>query len=130
MAKRPALQQTYAPDEQEEINETADVRAEAPRPRRRIQVRAPEDMFGLTLSLLIPNAYLPHLLEAYIAGSKDGSVTRRGRKLPEAVMARQLFIQAVAELTGDDVDVVAATFAEAEREEAQSIAAHKERFGL
>ena len=126
MARKPAP--TYT-QEVEENNTEYDARATSspPRTRSRIQVRAPEDMHGLTVSILIPNEYLPHLLEAYINGAKEGSVSRRGRKLPEAVMARKLFVEALASLANEDEDTVSETMARAEAAEAQSIAAHKAR---
>jgi hypothetical protein len=125
MAKRP---QRYEEPTQETEEET--VRPERAPARRRIQVRAPEEMHGLSVQVLIPNEYLPFLLESYLRGAKDGSVSRRGRKLPEAVMLRQLVVRGLAELAELDEETVAEAMAEAERNEALSIAEHKERHGL
>jgi len=125
MAKRPTVS-NYASEE----DNGSDAAQPVGSSRRRIQLRSPDEMAGLTVSLLVPNAYLPHLLEAYIAGAKEGTVNRRGRKLPEAIMVRQLLIRALAELAGEEEDTVAEAMAEAEREEAASIADHKARYGV
>ena len=121
MAKRP--QHAHEHEEHDDGERSLPVT----RVRRRIQVRSPEEMHGLTVSLLVPNAYLPHLLEAYIAGCKEGTLSRRGRKLPEAVMARQIFIRGLAEIANVSEEEVAEHMLEAEQNEGQSIAAHKAR---
>ena len=118
MARTTKATPTY--DETEEL--------EAPRAtRRRIQVRRPEEMAGLTVSLLVPNCYLKPLMQAYF---EDECATRQGRKLPEATMVRRLLIKGLAELTGDDEETVAEALANAEAEEAESIRQHRERHGL
>ncbi len=121
MAKKPTAVATTYDDEVE--GETAMVA----HTRRRIQVRRPEEMAGLTVSLLVPNAYLKPLMQAYF---EDDGATRQGRKLPEATMVRRLLIQGLASLIGDSEDEVTAAMAEAEAEEAASIARHRERHGL
>lgn len=121
MAKKPTVATTNYDDEVE--GEPAMVA----HTRRRIQVRRPEEMAGLTVSLLVPNAYLKPLMQAYF---EDGNATRQGRKLPEATMVRRLLIQGLASLTGDSEDEVTAAMSEAEAEEAASIARHRERHGL
>jgi len=127
MARKPAATVAYESGEENGYEPAPSVKT-APRTRSRIQVRCPEEMHGLTVSLLIPNRYLPHLLEAYLTGAKEGSVSRRGRKLPEAVMARKLFIEALSGLSGDDEETVSEIVAQAEQAEAASIAEHKARY--
>ncbi len=107
--------------------ETEELEALRSPTRRRIQVRRPDEMAGLTVSLLIPNHYLKPLMQAYF---EDEGATRQGRKLPEATMVRRLIIKGLAELTGDTEGEVAETMSEAEAEEAASIARHRERHGL
>lgn len=104
----------------------ADVATAAPT-RRRIQVRRPEEMAGLTVSLLVPNCYLKALMQAYF---EDDNATRQGRKLPEATMARRLLIKGLSDLTGDTEDEVAEAMSEAEAQEAELIRTHRERHGL
>ena len=119
MARTTKATPTYQ-DEPEEV--------EAPRAtRRRIQVRRPEEMAGLTVSILVPNAYLKPLMQAYF---EDDSATRQGRKLPEATMIRRILIKGLAELTGESEDEVTEAIAAAEAEEAESIRTHRERHGL
>ena len=104
------------------------IEQEAPRAtRRRIQVRRPEEMVGLTVSILVPNCYLKPLMQAYFA---DDDATRQGRKLPAATMVRRLLIRGLAELTGDDEEIVTDALAEAEAAEAESLRQHRERHGL
>ena len=119
MARTTKVTSTYNDDEAE---------TEAPRAtRRRIQVRRPEEMAGLTVSLLVPNAYLKPLMQAYF---EDDNATRQGRKLPEATMVRRILIKGLAELTGDDEETVTEALAEAEAAEAESIRHHREHHGL
>jgi len=120
MAKRPVTA-AY----EDTTDETEQLRA--PAIRRRIQVRRPEEMAGLTVSLLIPNCYLKPLMQAYF---EDDNATRQGRKLPEATMVRRLVVKGLADITGDSEEEVTTAMAEAEAEEAASIARHREVHGL
>jgi len=121
MAKRPTV--TQYEDTTDEAEQLETVRPT----RRRIQVRRPEEMAGLTVSLLVPNAYLKPLMRAYF---EDEDATRQGRKLPEATMVRRLLIKGLSELTGDSEEEVAEELASAEAAEAESIRTHRERHGL
>ena len=104
------------------------IESETPRStRRRLQVRRPEEMAGLTVSILVPKVYEKALMQAYF---EDENAVRQGRKLPEATMVRRLVIKGLAELTGDSEDEVTQAMAEAEAEEADSIRRHRERHEL
>ena len=109
MAKRPTVAQY-----EETADETEELETVRPT-RRRIQVRRPEEMAGLTVYLLVPNAYLKPLMRAYF---EDEDATRQGRKLPEATMVRRLLIKGLSELTGDSEEEVTEELAKAEAEEA------------
>ena len=121
MAKRPTTTQYGDTTDKTEQLETVHPT------RRRIQVRRPEEMAGLTVSLLVPNAYLKPLMRAYF---EDEDATRQGRKLPEATMVRRLLIKGLSDLSGDSEEEVMEELARAEAEEAESIRTHRERHGL
>jgi hypothetical protein len=127
MAKKPVRYDP--PVEETDEGDTATVVHSSP-VRRRVQIRAPEEMAGMTVSVLIPNQYLPKLMRAYLDKAEDGSVLRRGRKDPHAIMVRQLIIEGLAQLAGEDVEDTSAAMAEAEQAEAELVRAHKERHGL
>ena len=116
MARTIKATPTYNADEAE---------IEAPHPtRRRIQVRRPEEMVGLSVSILVPNAYNKALMRAFF---EDEGATPEGRKSIGATMVRRILIKGLAELTGDTEDEVAEALAVAEAEEAESIQQHRER---
>jgi hypothetical protein len=120
MAKRPTTTSYQETETEEHVNPVVAT-------RRRIQVRRPEEMAGLTVSLLVPNCYLKALMQAYF---EDANATRQGRKLPEATMVRRILIKGLAEITGDSEEDVTDAMAAAEADEAESIARHREAHGL